>query len=171
MAINIKQGRELLQQIDALFNNELLSGLSIPAPTLAYVKDKILGPAFEELRQLLDESRPPSFYLIGRSGHGKSSLINALAGKTVAEVGHGAESTTAGATPYRVEFPDRYATFLFYDSRGLFEIKPPRGAAPEDPVAVARDEILQHDPHIILHVMAIAEGARRPRILKWWGRS
>jgi len=47
-----------------------------------------LGAAIGEIEALIEESRPPFFYLLGRSGHGKSSLLNALAGRDVVEVGH-----------------------------------------------------------------------------------
>jgi uncharacterized protein (DUF697 family)/predicted GTPase len=157
MAIDKHRCQKLLTQIDELFQNEFLNNPAMPKMALDWVKEKILGEAFKELRRLVDESRPPVFYLVGRSGHGKSSLINALANQEVAPVGRGGEPATAATTPYRVQFPERYADWLVDDSRGIFEITAPAGAARADSVTVAREDILSCNPDIVLHVIAIPE--------------
>jgi hypothetical protein len=69
MAIDKDQGREL-RQIDALLDSDLLTSLPLPKATLRWVKDKLLGEGLKILRPLLDESRPPSFYVLGRSRGG-----------------------------------------------------------------------------------------------------
>src|SRR6185312_2022849 len=48
------------------------------------------------LRATLLESRPPALLLVGRRGSGKSSLVNALFGKKMAEVGHVKAQTGRG---------------------------------------------------------------------------
>ena len=70
---------------------EVLAGLKrleefldhLPIPVGGDLRQRIA-----ELRQLLFETRSPRFVLLGRRGAGKSSLINAIFGQQVAEVGH-----------------------------------------------------------------------------------
>ena len=54
---------------------------SIPADTKKMIKDKILGDKeLKELMEGIDKNRPPRIFLVGRTGAGKSSLVNALCG-------------------------------------------------------------------------------------------
>ncbi len=89
---------------------------------------------------LIDDSRPPRLYLFGRSGAGKSSLINALANKDAAEVGS-VEPTTVESELYHISFPDRYASWDVVDSRGLFESVPPDGDVPADTVSLMKRDL------------------------------
>jgi len=116
------------------------------------VMDTILGEALRETEDLIDESRPPRLYLFGRSGAGKSSLINALANKDVAEVGS-VEPTTVDSEMYHISFPDRYANWDVVDSRGLFESVSPDGNVPEDTVSFMKEDLKEYRPDILLHVM------------------
>ena len=50
----------------------------------------------ETLRTVLLEKRPPALVLVGRRGAGKSSLVNALFGAKVAELGHVTAQTGRG---------------------------------------------------------------------------
>ena len=52
---------------------------AIPEKMKGVLRDKILGDKqLKELMEGIDEHRPPRFFLIGRTGVGKSSLISAL---------------------------------------------------------------------------------------------
>ncbi len=127
MAIDKERTKELIARIDDLFD-EVTANLPISKEAVSWVKEKILSEALAELRKLVEESRPPSFFLLRRSGHGKSSLINGLANQDFAKVGHGARPTTQETTEYRIKFPQRYSEWVVYDSRGVFEITKPDGA-------------------------------------------
>src|SRR5699024_12558845 len=82
VAIDKEKTKEFIDSIDELFesipvNNEALKNR---------IRDLVLGPALEDVKRVIDESRPPVLMVIGRSGHGQSSLINAIAGKEDAAV-------------------------------------------------------------------------------------
>jgi len=114
--------------------------------------DTAFGDALRETEQLIDDSRPPRIYVFGRSGAGKSSLINALANKEVSDVGN-VEPTTVESEMYHVEFPDRYASWDIVDSRGLFESVTPDGDVPADTVEFMREDIDEYRPDLLIHVM------------------
>lgn len=68
---------------------------AIPEKTRNMLKDTILGDKdLKNLMDGIDSHRPPRIFLIGRTGVGKSSLINALCGSYVAKV-----SDTISCTP------------------------------------------------------------------------
>jgi predicted GTPase len=78
-----------------------------------------------ELRQVLIEQRAPRLALIGRRGSGKSSLLNAIFGEKLAEVGHErAQTGEAGWFEYR----GARGTMDVLDTRGFQE-----GSAPQAP--------------------------------------
>src|SRR5688572_1623545 len=70
---------------------ELLRFLPLPGGTVEDIRSKIAL-----LRTILLEQRAPAFALVGRRGAGKSSLVNALFGAKVAEVGHVKSQTGRG---------------------------------------------------------------------------
>jgi predicted GTPase len=80
---------------------------------------KRLRPSVEEqlnvLKELL-ENRPPQFAIVGRRGSGKSSLINAIFGSEVAQVG-ATRSTTREATWY--SYSNARGEIRILDTRGL----------------------------------------------------
>ena len=57
---------------------------------------KDLRERIATIRTVLLEKRPPALVLVGRRGAGKSSLVNALLGAKVAELGHVTAQTGRG---------------------------------------------------------------------------
>lgn len=162
MAIDKNKTKKLLDDIDELF--ETVSK-PLPKEAQSFIKDRVMGPIFEEVSKLIGESRPPVIFLVGRSGHGKSSLLNALANRKVAEVGD-IKPTTAQALSYEINFEDRYATWTVVDTRGIFETTKPDGALEEDTVKVLKEDIIKYKPDIILHVVAASEARNLSNDLK-----
>ena len=153
MAIDKNKTEDLIEEIDRIFN-AVMGGL--PNPARSFMKNSIMGPAMEEIKQLINESRPPVLFLMGRSGHGKSSVINALANKYVAEVGD-IKPTTPDTIPYEITFPERYATWQVVDSRGIFESTKPDGAVADDAMALLEEDIVKYQPDVIMHVVSAPE--------------
>ena len=92
----------------------------IPEKIRTELKDSILGD--EQLKALLEETqcqRPPRIFLFGRTGCGKSSLINALCGAYVAEVSD-VESCTKETQIFPCMREDKILLEIM-DSRGIFE--------------------------------------------------
>lgn len=93
---------------------------SIPEKTRTMLKETILGD--KELKNLMEgieSHRPPRIFLIGRTGVGKSSLINALCGSYVAKVSD-TVSCTPNANIYQCKDGDRVLMDIL-DTRGIAE--------------------------------------------------
>lgn len=101
---------------------DLLDNLpdAIPEKARQKIRDTILGD--EELKNLMDgvdSHRPPRIFLIGRTGMGKSSLINALCGAYVAPVSD-TRSCTETAQTYQCKDGERTLMEIL-DTRGIAE--------------------------------------------------
>ena len=93
---------------------------AIPDKARESLKDAILGDAeLKKLMEGIDSHRPPRIFLIGRTGVGKSSLINALCGSYVASVSD-TRSCTEGAEIYQCKDGDRVLMEIC-DTRGIAE--------------------------------------------------
>lgn len=93
---------------------------SIPEKTRSMLKTTILGDnELKSLMEGIDEHRPPRLFLIGRTGVGKSSLINALCGAYVAKVSD-TTSCTSNANIYTCKDKDRVLMEIM-DTRGIAE--------------------------------------------------
>ena len=90
---------------------ELMSWLPLDAAKAARVR-------IATLRQVLLEKRPPALVLVGRRGAGKSSVVNALFGAKVAELGHVTAQTGKGRW-YKYERGGGSMSIL--DTRGVQE--------------------------------------------------
>ena len=102
--------------------NSVLNRLpdAIPEKMKSVLCDKILGDKqLKELMEGIDEHRPPRFFLIGRTGVGKSSLINALCGSYLAKVSD-IESCTSDVDIYHCMDGDRVLLDIL-DTRGIAE--------------------------------------------------
>ncbi len=67
MAINKQQARELIHNISTVFDS--ICG-AWPIQQRQWLRDHLLGSAIGEIEHLIAESRPPTLYILGRSGHG-----------------------------------------------------------------------------------------------------
>ena len=101
---------------------ELLDNLpdAIPDKTREFLKNTILGDQdLKNLMEGIDSHRPPRIFLVGRTGVGKSSLINALCGSYVAKVSD-TKSCTEGAEMYQCKDEGRVLMDIL-DTRGIAE--------------------------------------------------
>lgn len=116
--------------------------------------EKIVNEVMDRLGfvEEIEDSRPPRLYVFGRSGAGKSSLINALANQTVTDVGD-IKPTTVESEIYDISFPERYADWQVVDSRGLFESVSPDGDVPADTVSMMERDLREYRPDVLLHVI------------------
>lgn len=153
MAIDKNKTKDLINGIDELFES-FLGGMD--KKTQEFLRSKVMGPAYEEIRKLVEDSRPPRIYLMGRSGHGKSSLINALANKEVAET-NPVMPTTPESIPYTITFDYVFSCWEIIDSRGIFETTKPNGAVDIDATEFLKNDIIKRKPDIIMHVIAATE--------------
>ena len=93
---------------------------AIPEKTRRMLKDTILGDKdLKKLMEGIESHRPPRIFLIGRTGVGKSSLVNALCGSYVAKVSD-TVSCTENANIYQCKDGDRELMDIL-DTRGIAE--------------------------------------------------
>ncbi|MDG5775151.1 GTPase domain-containing protein [Haloarculaceae archaeon H-GB1-1] len=126
------------------FDGELLSRLLVSDPAPAMI-----------------EKAPPRAYVFGRSGAGKSSLINALADNAAATIGD-VGPTTERSMVYEVSPKSSERTWEIVDSRGLFESVPAGEKQLSDPSNILEREIKQYRPDFLIHVIT-PQGLRAGR--------
>ena len=85
--------RNTINRIEKIYRNleKILDSLpkAFPSAMKDQIKDMVLGD--DELKKIIEDLegyRPPKFFLIGRTGVGKSSLVNAINGRYLAPVKH-----------------------------------------------------------------------------------
>lgn len=107
------------------------------------------------LRTILLEQRAPAFALVGRRGAGKSSLVNALFGAKVAEVGHVKAQTGRGKW---FEHKSERGSLSVLDTRGVQEgSTPAEKDAAKDAVASIVVELKKKVPDVILFLVKASE--------------
>lgn len=129
---------------------EMLRFLPLPDATVSDLRAKI-----GLLRTILLEQRAPALALVGRRGAGKSSLVNALFGSKVAEVGHVKAQTGRGKW---FEHKTERGSITVLDTRGIQE-----GSAPaekdssKDAIASIVLELKKKVPDVILFLVKATE--------------
>ena len=122
----------------------------VPEPLAREVRQKIA-----HLRALLLEQRSPQLVLVGRRGAGKSSLINALFGARVAEVGHVKAQTGRGRW---FDVQGELGTLSILDTRGIQEGSRPEEADEADtPLDSILAEVRRKAPDALLFLVKATE--------------
>jgi uncharacterized protein (DUF697 family)/GTP-binding protein EngB required for normal cell division len=107
------------------------------------------------LRTLLIDKRPPALVLVGRRGAGKSSIVNALFGAKMAELGHVTAQTGRGRW---YDYERDGGSISILDTRGLQEGSAPAEADPSksalESIAV---ELRVKAPDLIVFVVKASE--------------
>jgi uncharacterized protein len=107
------------------------------------------------LRLVLLEKRPPALVLVGRRGAGKSSVVNALFGAKVAELGHVTAQTGKGRW-YRYERGG--GTMSILDTRGVQEGSLPAEAdAAKSALESIAIELRAQAPDVVVFVAKASE--------------
>ncbi|MBX3261649.1 MAG: 50S ribosome-binding GTPase [Labilithrix sp.] len=129
---------------------EMLQFLPLHPETVKDVRAKV-----GLLRTILLEQRAPAFALVGRRGAGKSSLVNALFGAKVAEVGHVKSQTGQGKW---FDYRSERGAISVLDTRGIQEGSRPTEDDPaKDAVASILAPLRRKVPDVILFLVKATE--------------
>ncbi len=113
-----------------------------------FYKHVINPPSDEELKRAWQQSNVglPVIWLLGKTGAGKSSIVQQLTGQTQAEVGNGFMPCTQNSSYF--DYPPQYPILRFLDTRGLGEA---------DYNADEDLDSLSHRSHALLVVMRLRD--------------
>jgi predicted GTPase len=107
------------------------------------------------LRTILLEQRAPAFALVGRRGAGKSSLVNALFGARMAEVGHVKAQTGKGKW---FDHATERGSISILDTRGIQEgSKPAEEDHAKDAISSIVVELKKKTPDVIVFLIKATE--------------
>ncbi len=153
MAIDKEKTKKMINDMEKLFDKLLFL---LPKASRNHIKKNVMEPIYELLDETILSSRPPVIFIVGRSGHGKSALLNALANKQVAKVGD-IKPTTIGSEVYQIVFEEECSEWTVVDTRGIFETTTPEGGLEVDVIELLKTDIIDYKPDIIIHVVAATE--------------
>jgi predicted GTPase/uncharacterized protein (DUF697 family) len=106
------------------------------------------------LREMLLEQRPPRFAILGRRGAGKSTLINAIFGEKVANVG-AVKAQTVHPTWY--DYTGTKGTICLLDTRGVQEGAEPEEAGQQSVLKDVGEAIREQQPDALLFLCKAKE--------------
>jgi len=109
------------------------------------VKAAAIGPAFQ-----YHDAHLPTLWLLGKTGAGKSTLVQAITGNTEAEIGKGFQPCTQTSTKFG--FPEVKPVLQFLDTRGLGE----SGYDATDDI-----EVCTRQGHAVIVVMKLGDTEQR----------
>ena len=147
MPIDKEQSRHLLSEFDRLSGKVLRL---TPRSVRETIQNILIRPALDEVRELIDRSRPPVLFVVGRKGAGKSTLIDTLSKRPGSREAEGRETQH-----YRLRYPHVDASWEVYESGGI----PDADESPLTASEALEDEIVAARPDVILHVIPV-DGAR-----------
>lgn len=129
---------------------EMLRFLPLSDGTVNDIRSKIAL-----LRTVLLEQRAPAFALVGRRGAGKSSLVNALFGAKVADVGHVRAQTGRGKW---FDHTSERGTIAILDTRGIQEgSKPSEDDDARDALSSIIASLKKKTPDVIVFLVKATE--------------
>src|SRR4051812_37603808 len=129
---------------------EMMQFLPLHGDTIRDLRSKVAL-----LRTILLEQRAPAFALVGRRGAGKSSMVNALFGSKVAEVGHVKSQTGRGKW---FDYSSERGAIAVLDTRGIQEgSRPSEDDSAKDAVASILVELKRKVPDVILFLVKASE--------------
>jgi len=116
---------------------------------------KDLRARIANLRGLMLEQRPPALALVGRRGAGKSSLLNAIVGEKVAELGHVRGQTGRGRW---LDLKTERGSLSVLDTRGIQEgSRPAEDDDAKTPLASILVELERKAPDVVVFVVRASD--------------
>ncbi|WP_346798048.1 GTPase [Halomonas sp. Bachu 37] len=125
----------------------LINSLEELASSLPEPVKRIFMEEIQSMKEIFIEARPPRIMVLGRRGAGKSSLINALLNKKVAEVGS-VVSETGKASWHTIGEGDQQIEII--DTRGIGDNSRPESASFDDAVEEIENSIRRKAPDILI---------------------
>lgn len=126
---------------------ELIHLLEKAISLLPIAQQDQLKLELKALKELIMDSRPPRILVLGRRGAGKSSLINAIFGQALAEVGSVKAETVMGRW---YTYSSARGSMEIMDTRGLGDVSQGRELQLSDALAGLKNELHTLYPDVIL---------------------